>query len=418
MDDYGYGYWNLVVLSIIFFGLFLLFIPFKNKSQRLPTSIYLAFIVALYTEMYGFPSTIYILTWFISFKNPLTHVSGHILASIIGEYLFFTLIYPLSNIMMLIGILLILFGWSKIHKSGGELVTNRVYAYVRHPQYLGILILTLGMLIQWITIPTALMWPILLLLYYRQARREEKEMEERFRERYREYKSKVPMLLPFQKIFRSATEKFEYYRDKVNLERDLAELRYNRIAKLYDLINYFWEKLYFDRFRKDILRNVKGKILEVGVGTGKSFESYPPNKDITAIDISDEMLKRAFNRAQHYKGRVVLRREDVQHLSFEEEKFDTVVAFCVFCSVTDPIKGLNEIHRVLKEGGQLLMLEHVRSKNPVLGRLMDVFNPIIVRLGGENINRDTVRNIKNVGFKIVKEKNLIYDVLKEIICVK
>ncbi|MEM2941784.1 MAG: methyltransferase domain-containing protein [Thermoproteota archaeon] len=417
MDDYGYGFWGLVILNTLFFGLFLLFLPFKNKSQRLPKSIYLAFIVALYTEMYGFPLTIYILTWFIGYKNPLTHVSGHILATIIGEYLFFTLIHPLSKIMMLVGIFLIIFGWSKIHRVNGELVTTGIYAYVRHPQYLGILILTLGMMVQWVTIPTALMWPILLILYYKLARKEEKEMEERFGERYREYKNKVPMLLPFPK-FRPVTKKLGHHKDKVNVERDPAELRFNRNAKFYDPINYILEKIYFYRYRKHILRNVKGKILEVGVGTGKSFESYPPSMEITAVDISDEMLRRAFKRAQYYKGIVELRREDVQNLSFEEERFDTVFVSFVFCSVTNPIKGLNEIHRVLKEGGQLLMLEHVKSKNPIVGRLMDAFNPIAVRLGGENINRDTVRNVKNAGFKIVKEKNLFYDILKEIIALK
>jgi len=200
MDDYGY--WNLVVLNIIIFGLFILFISFKKKVQRLPTSIYLAFIVALYTKMYGFPLTIYILTWFMGYQNPLTHISGHIFAPIIGEYLFFTLIHPLSNIMMLVGMLLIVFGWEKIHTARDALVTTGVYAYVRHPQYLGILMLTLGMMVQWITIPTALMWPILLILYYRLAKQEEREMEARFGERYREYKSKVPMLLPFPRIIK------------------------------------------------------------------------------------------------------------------------------------------------------------------------------------------------------------------------
>jgi len=202
MDDYGYGYWNLVVLNMIIFGLFILFIPFKKKAQRLPTCIYLAFIVALYTEMYGVPLSIYILAWFMGYQNPLTHISGHILAPIIGEPLFFTMVHPLSNIMMLVGILLVVFGWRRIHTARDELATTGIYAYVRHPQYLGILILTLSMIVQWATIPTVLMWPILLILYYRLARQEEKEMEARFGERYREYKSKVPMLLPFPKIFR------------------------------------------------------------------------------------------------------------------------------------------------------------------------------------------------------------------------
>jgi ubiquinone/menaquinone biosynthesis C-methylase UbiE len=204
----------------------------------------------------------------------------------------------------------------------------------------------------------------------------------------------------------------------VKVERDPAEVRYNRIARFYDFFLYFGEKLSFSRYRKDILHNVKGKILEVGVGTGKSFESYPPKMDIVAVDISNEMLRRTIKRAKYYGGRVELRREDVQHLPFEKESFDTVFTSWVFCSVTDPVKGLKEIYRVLKKGGQLLMLEHVRSKNSVLGHFMDAFNIIAVWLGGENINRDTVRNVKNAGFKVIKEKNLLSGIVKAIVAVK
>jgi len=200
MDDYGYGYWYLVALNVILFGLFILFIPFKKRQQRLPTSIYLAFIVALYTEMYGFPLTIYIFAWLLGYQNPLTHASGHILAPIIGEDIFFTFIHPISNIMIYAGILLVVLGWRQIYSARQELVTTGLYAYVRHPQYLGFLTLTLGMMVQWATIPTLLMWPILFALYYRLAKQEEKEMEVKFGEKYREYKSKVSMFLPLPKL--------------------------------------------------------------------------------------------------------------------------------------------------------------------------------------------------------------------------
>ena len=198
--DYGYGYWYLVALNVIFFGLFIIFIPFKKKQQRLPTSIYLAFLVALYTEMYGFPLTIYVLTWLLGYQNSLTHLSGHLLAPIIGEGLFFTVIHPISNLMILAGILLVALGWEKIHASEGRLVTDGIYALVRHPQYLGFLTLTLGMIVQWATLPTLLMWPLLVILYYRLARQEEKEMEAKFGEEYQEYRSKVSMLLPLPKL--------------------------------------------------------------------------------------------------------------------------------------------------------------------------------------------------------------------------
>jgi len=200
MEEYGYGQWDLVLWNIVLFSLFLLLIPLKKKVEQRSAGFYLAFIIALYTEMYGFPLTIYTLTWLFGYQNPLTHISGHILAGVVGEYLFFSFLHPPSVIMILVGGLLIFFGWRNIYAAKGELVTKGIYGYVRHPQYLGFLLLTLGMLVQWVTLPTLLMWPILLVLYYRLARGEEKEMEEKFGEKYRKYKHRVPMLVPFPKL--------------------------------------------------------------------------------------------------------------------------------------------------------------------------------------------------------------------------
>jgi len=197
MQEYGYGQWFLVIFNIILFGIFALSIPYKKKMGRRSGSAYLAFITALFTEMYGFPLTIFILTWLFNYQNPLTHEAGHIWAGIIGEHVFFTVFHPLSNLMMLFGAVLVIIGWRRIHGTKDQLVTNGIYAYIRHPQYLGFLLITSGMLVQWITIPTALMWPVLTVLYYRLAKEEEKEMEERFGKDYLEYKHKVPMFIPF-----------------------------------------------------------------------------------------------------------------------------------------------------------------------------------------------------------------------------
>jgi hypothetical protein len=195
---HGWVNWVFVILNIIFFSLFVLFIQFRRRVARLPTSIYLAFIVALYAEMYGFPLTMYIFMWLFGYRNVYT--LEFLLAGLIGEDLFVSIflgfILPISNIIILIGILLIIFGWRKIHRAKDQLVTTGIYGHVRHPQYLGFLLITLGMNVQWITIPTLLLWPVLVVIYYRLAKEEDKKMEERFGEEYRKYKHKVPMFIP------------------------------------------------------------------------------------------------------------------------------------------------------------------------------------------------------------------------------
>jgi len=195
---YGYGNWGFVFLNVIFFSFFILFIKFKRRVVNLPASVYLAFIVALYAEMYGFPLTMYIFAWLFGYRNVYT--LGYLLAGLIGEelfaFIFHIFILPISNMIILIGILLIIFGWRKICKARGQLVTTGIYRHVRHPQYLGFLLLTLGMNVQWITIPTLLLWPILTFLYYRLAKEEDKEMEDSFGEEYRKYKNTVPMFIP------------------------------------------------------------------------------------------------------------------------------------------------------------------------------------------------------------------------------
>jgi protein-S-isoprenylcysteine O-methyltransferase Ste14 len=107
----------------------------------------------------------------------------------------------------LVGGLLIITGWRSVHRSywskhegEGMLVTDGIYAYTRHPQYTGFIIMTLGLLIHWATIPLLAMWPLLVLQYYRLARKEEVDMEDEFGDEYREYKEKVPMFIPFTRV--------------------------------------------------------------------------------------------------------------------------------------------------------------------------------------------------------------------------
>lgn len=115
---------------------------------------------------------------------------------------------------------------------------------------------------------------------------------------------------------------------------------------------------------------------------------------MTAIDLTPGMLERAKARAAELNAAVALQLGDVQALGFPDEKFDDVVATFVFCSVPDPVSGFDEIARVLKPNGRVYLLEHVRPPNPVLGTLMDLLNPVTVRLMGPHINRRTVQNVQ------------------------
>lgn len=182
--------------------------------------------------------------------------------------------------------------------------------------------------------------------------------------------------------------------------------RYQRLAPLYDLMETFPERRYRS-WRQRMWSQVEGpKILEVGVGTGKNFPYYPPNTQVSAIDLTPGMLERAKKQAKALNLKVDLRLGDAQALPFPNTSFDNVVATFVFCSVPDPKLGLRELGRVLKRGGKILLLEHVRSRLFLLGPLMDLLNPLFVRTMGPNINRRTVENVRMAGLVIDKVDDL------------
>jgi ubiquinone/menaquinone biosynthesis C-methylase UbiE len=186
-----------------------------------------------------------------------------------------------------------------------------------------------------------------------------------------------------------------------------ARNTYNRISPIYDLMEGLVERSRYGIWREILWSKVEGiKILEVGVGTGKNFPYYPADKEIIAIDFSDKMLSRARKKARNFGTRVQLRQMDVQDLEFEDNTFDTVVGSFIFCSVPDPVKSLKEVRRVCKPGGKIVLLEHVLSANRVIAWLMNLVNPVIVRLMGPNINRKTIENVANIGLKVEKVTDL------------
>lgn len=173
------------------------------------------------------------------------------------------------------------------------------------------------------------------------------------------------------------------------------------------------ERSRFAAWRKKLQDRITGEwALEVGVGTGKNLPYYPRNMKFIAIDLSPRMLEKAQKKASDFDLDVNFREMDVQDLSFPDRSFDTVFATFVFCSVPDPVLGLQELKRVCKPDGKLLLLEHMRPGNSTLGFLFDLLNPIVVRMMGANINRRTVENVKKAGWKIREVERLSSDIVR------
>ncbi|WP_134060264.1 class I SAM-dependent methyltransferase [Halanaerobium congolense] len=197
--------------------------------------------------------------------------------------------------------------------------------------------------------------------------------------------------------------------------------RYDRIAPVYDSLEYLMEKGKMKDWRQKLWQKVKKKIdkesmalLEAGVGTGKNIAYYPNGIEIYGIDFSPKMISKAEKKLKKQNKEAKLLEMDIQNLDFEDNYFDLIVTSCVFCSVPDPIKGLEELKRVLKEDGRIIMLEHMRSQNKFMGKMMDLFNWVSLYTWGANINRRTIENIKKAGLEPVEVNDLMSDIVKEI----
>ncbi|OAI14618.1 methyltransferase type 11 [Methylomonas koyamae] len=195
--------------------------------------------------------------------------------------------------------------------------------------------------------------------------------------------------------------------------------RYDRLAPWFDSLEGILEGLLFRRLRKKLWSQVSGgHILEVGVGTGKNFAFYPDDARITGIDFSPKMLEQAQRKRQRKQIAVDLAQMDVQSLDYADNSFDTVIASFVFCSVPKPRRGLKELYRVCKPGGQVLLLEHVLSSNRFMAFLMNLLNPLVVKTLGANINRETLKNVQACPFRNVYTDPASSDMIKLIRAVK
>ena len=202
MERYDYGLWLLVAVNAGILVVFLLgFLRPARRREWGGFGVVTAFLVALFTEMYGFPLTIYLLAAALGrdpFPDPFAHDSGNLIASLLGLREWSWLFMLLGGAVIFAGLLAVSAGWRRIHAAQrtGELVTDGPYAVVRHPQYSGLLLVIVGALIQWPTLVTAVMAPVLAVTYLRLAAREERALRERFGAAYDKYARRTPAFVP------------------------------------------------------------------------------------------------------------------------------------------------------------------------------------------------------------------------------
>jgi protein-S-isoprenylcysteine O-methyltransferase Ste14 len=213
----AYGWWSLVIVNSLVFIIFAFsFARPQSRRDWRSFGAFAAFLVALFTEMYGFPLTIYLLSGWLSSRFPgvdfLSHDAGHLLEMLFGwkSNPHFGPFHILSNVFIVAGFWLLAHAWKVLYQAqrAHRLATTGAYARVRHPQYIGFVLIMTGFLLQWPTLITVAMFPILVFMYAHLAKREEADMLAQFGEEYRRYMQSVPAFVP--KLGRPSTMKGDF----------------------------------------------------------------------------------------------------------------------------------------------------------------------------------------------------------------
>ncbi len=201
----AYGLWSLVIINSLVFIIFAFsFAKPKTNMDWRSLGVFSAFIVALFTEMYGFPLSIYLLSGWLAKNYPdvdfFSHESGHLWHTLLrmeGDA-HYDFLHILSNVLILGGFWLLASAWNVLYNAQqtATLATTGAYRYVRHPQYLAFIIIMLGFLLQWPTLPTLIMFPILVYFYMRLAKQEEDAALAQFGDVYQEYMRRTPAFIP------------------------------------------------------------------------------------------------------------------------------------------------------------------------------------------------------------------------------
>jgi protein-S-isoprenylcysteine O-methyltransferase Ste14 len=201
----AYGHWPVVMVYslVLLIFVFSFFRPRTRRDWR-TFGTFSAFVIALFTEMYGFPLTVYLLSGWLGSRYPevdwFSHNAGHLWQTLLGlgSSTHFGLLHIISDMLIVGGLVLLAVSWKVLFKAqqNHELAVTGPYARVRHPQYAAFMVIMFGFLVQWPTLPTLVMFPVLVWIYVRLARREEKEAMAEFGEEYARYVENTPRFFP------------------------------------------------------------------------------------------------------------------------------------------------------------------------------------------------------------------------------
>ena len=194
---------------------------------------------------------------------------------------------------------------------------------------------------------------------------------------------------------------------------EITRQKWDKAAATFDRISSKGPEKRWAPFKTEFFSRMDGKVLFLAVGTGLDIQFFPEGRDIVGIDISPKMIEKAGERASRYAGNLELRVCDVHDLDYPDDHFDQVFTSCTFCSVPEPVHGLESLRRVLRPGGELHMFEHTGSRYFPFNVMMHMMTQLSKRVGPE-MNRTTVDNVRRAGFTVDRVCNLYLDVVKTI----
>jgi ubiquinone/menaquinone biosynthesis C-methylase UbiE len=193
-------------------------------------------------------------------------------------------------------------------------------------------------------------------------------------------------------------------------ERTRSSLHHPRFAAFYEWMTQLGSSRRFsDPLRQELVSQATGVVLEIGAGNGLNFPFYAPSRceRVEAVEPDPAMVRYARQRLNQAQVPVTLTEASIEALPFADHIFDSVVVTLVFCSVADPLQGFHEIQRVLKPGGTLFLLEHVRANGAMAAGIQDALVPVTTRLFGNcHWNRNTVQTVEQAGFRITQQRQL------------